>query len=146
MSEPAETLLEIEAIKQLKARYFRFMDTKRWDDFASVFSEDAEIDVSDDAGPELGHVRGAGAIADYIRSAVDHARTVHHGHMPEIQITGPDKAEGVWAMFDYVEFPGDDGPRGLRGYGHYFEQYTKSQGGWKIRSMKLARLRIDPIG
>lgn len=37
------------------------------------------------------------------------SRTVHHGHMPEIDITGPDTARGTWAMFDYVEWPPHDG-------------------------------------
>ena len=43
-----DDLSELEAIKQLKALYFRLMDTKRWDEWGDVFSEDAEIDVSDD--------------------------------------------------------------------------------------------------
>src|SRR5262245_37696101 len=33
-------LVEIEEIKQLKARYFRLMDEKRWDEWAEVFAED----------------------------------------------------------------------------------------------------------
>ena len=33
-----QALDEIEAIKQLKARYFRLMDTKQWDAFGEVFS------------------------------------------------------------------------------------------------------------
>ena len=37
---------DIEAIKRLKARYFRLMDTKQWDDFATVFAEDAVMDMS----------------------------------------------------------------------------------------------------
>jgi len=35
-------IVEIEAIKQLKARYFRLMDEKRWDEWAEVFTEDFE--------------------------------------------------------------------------------------------------------
>ena len=37
---------DIEAIKQLKARYFRMMDTKDWDGLAAVFTGDVEIDVT----------------------------------------------------------------------------------------------------
>ena len=140
-----DEMRDIEAIKQLKARYFRLMDTKQWEAFASVFAEDAEIDVTDDAGPENGRVRGALSIATYIRSAVGEAFTVHHGHMPEIRITSPKTAEGTWAMFDYVEFPSEGDRRGLQGYGHYIETYTRSDGDWKIQSMKLSRLRVDPL-
>jgi hypothetical protein len=140
-----DTMREIEAIKQLKARYFRLMDTKQWEAFASVFADDAEIDVTDDAGADAGHVRGARTIANYIRSAVGDARTIHHGHMPEIRLTSSDTAEGIWAMFDYVEFPSEGNRRGLRGYGHYFETYALCDGDWKIQSMKLSRLRIDSL-
>ena len=141
-----EDLIAIEEIKQLKARYFRFLDEKRWDDFALVFAEDAEIDVTDDVGGEEGHVRGRQAIADFIRQAVDAAQTVHHGHMPEIEILAADRASGVWAMFDYVEFPpAGETRQGLKGYGHYHELYVLREERWQIARMRLARLRIDSL-
>ena len=45
--EPLERLLAIEEIKQTKARYFRFIDTKDRDGLASVFSRDAVLDHTD---------------------------------------------------------------------------------------------------
>ena len=39
----AEQLTDIEAIKQLKARYFRLMDTKRWEEWGDVFTKDARL-------------------------------------------------------------------------------------------------------
>jgi len=145
MDQGTSTLLEFEAIKQLKARYFRLMDTKEWSAFEEVFAEEATIDVSDDAGEANGHVRGARKIANYIRAAVGEAQTVHHGHMPELRLLDATSAEGTWAMFDYVEFPSPDKRIGLRGYGHYLETYEKQNGEWRITSMKLARLRVDPL-
>lgn len=142
----AEALLEIEAIRRLKARYFRTMDTKDWTAFARVFAPDAEMDVTDDAGPDLGRVRGGPRIAAAIERAVGSARTIHHGHMPEIELTGRDSARGIWAMSDFVEWPSEEGRTGLRGYGHYIETYRKIDGEWRIASMKLARLRVDPLG
>ena len=135
----AETLLEIEAIKQLKARYFRLMDTKDWEAFPDLFTEDVEIDVSRDAG-EAGRVRGRDRFVAFVKQAVGTARTVHHGHMPEIELTGPASARGTWAMFDCVEFSNG---AGLRGYGHYVERYAKQGGAWRIASMQITRLRID---
>jgi SnoaL-like domain len=43
----SEQLLAIEAIKQLKARYFRCLDTKDWAGFLAVFAPDAVIDASE---------------------------------------------------------------------------------------------------
>ena len=146
MEMDSETLVHLEQIKQLKARYFRLMDTKQWEDFALVFAEDAQIDVTDDLGSDEGRVQGRPQIADFIRSAVQTARTVHHGHMPEITLTGPDTAEGIWAMYDYLEFPAEAGQKnGLHGYGHYHEKYVRREGRWQIASMRLSRLRVDRL-
>lgn len=136
-------LADLEAIKQLKARYFRLMDEKRWDEWALVFARDAHMEV-----PEAAMVvDGRDAIVAAVSGALDGVRTVHHGHMPEIEITGPDTARGIWAMEDYVEFPpAADGTRnGLRGYGHYHEEYVREDGAWRIARLHLARLRVDPL-
>ncbi len=68
---------------------------------------------------------GRDEIVTNVSTALVGARTRHHGHMPEIEITGDDTARGIWAMFDYVEWPKHDGttlgtaglrplPRGVR--------------------------------
>lgn len=41
MPDTAAVLSEIEAIKQLKARYCRYLDTKRWDDWRQLFTSSA---------------------------------------------------------------------------------------------------------
>ena len=44
VTDPAlQQLLDIEAIKQLKHRYFRLMDAKAWDELAAMFTDDAQI-------------------------------------------------------------------------------------------------------
>ena len=43
--DTVERLEAIEEIKQLKARYFRCMDTKDWHGFTTVFAPDARMDV-----------------------------------------------------------------------------------------------------
>ena len=143
---PAEELLEIEKIKQLKARYFRLMDTKQWDELAGVFTADAELDVRQDAGEAAGRVRGRERIVEAIRRTVDSAVTVHHGHMPEIELTGPHTARGTWSMYDYVEWPSEGGRRGFHGFGHYVETYAREDGAWRIATLQLTRLRKDPLG
>lgn len=132
-----DVLSEIEAIKKLKARYFRFMDQKRWDDWRPLFTDDFTGEVH---GPHA-EIRYNGG-ADFVgrnRVTLANAVTVHHGHMPEIELLSPTTATGIWAMFDYVEMP----QMTLRGYGHYEEEYVKEAGQWKIKSLRLTRLRVD---
>jgi len=142
--EMLQRLTDIEEIKQLKARYFRTLDTKDWDGFGQVFSTDAHLEVPEGEVSE----HGRAAIVASVSGVLVGARTVHHGHMPEIEITGPDTARGIWAMCDYVEFPlGADGRRiGLQGYGHYTEEYVREEGAWRIVHLHLSRLRIDGLG
>jgi uncharacterized protein (TIGR02246 family) len=142
-AELLQRLLDIEDIKQLKARYFRSIDRKEWDAFGEVFARDAVLEV-----PEVDSVTsGRGAIVAFVSSALTGALTVHHGHMPEIERTGPDTARGTWAMFDYVEWPSPGGDRvGLHGYGHYIEEYVREDGAWRISRSRLERLRVDALG
>ena len=105
MSDPdaqlLRRLLDIEEVKRLKARYFRTLDQKDWDGFGRVFARDAVLEV-----PEAGLVeRGRDAIVASVSGALTGTQTVHHGHMPEIELAGVDRARGTWAMSDYVEWP-----------------------------------------
>jgi len=132
-----DALLAIRAIERLKASYFRCMDTKDWARFEAVFTPDAVMDMQEEAGDLL---RGAPEIAAYVRTQVGPVETVHHGHMPEIELTSDTTATGIWALHDIVIFP--NGVR-LDGYGHYHETYAKGADGWRISSLKLTRLHTD---
>ncbi len=128
---------EVEAIRRLKARYFRTMDTKDWDAMRQVFTDDVVIDTSE-AGGDV--VRGAAEFMAFLQGALDGAVTVHQGHMPEIDLTSETTATGIWALNDIVIWP--NGVR-LDGYGHYYETYEKGADGWRIKSSKLTRLHAD---
>ncbi len=125
---------DIEAIKQLKARYFRTLDTKDWGAFSDVFTDDFVSDTSEAGGTV---VEGKTAFIDYVKKNIGNSITVHHGHMPEIEITSATTAAGYWAMEDLVRF----GWIELHGFGHYTETYEKIADKWYIKSSKLTRLR-----
>ena len=159
-----QTLLDIEAIKQLKARYFRLMDTKQWQKLAELFVEDVTIEgdhssvKSGCAAMEIDtpvpRYATVGEFIDGLMSEGPELRTIHHGHMPEIELTGPDTARGVWSMFDCLTWNEDwarardlpEGQYGFLGYGHYEEEYVRQDGSWKFARMRLTRLQVDRLG
>ena len=144
--EPVERLMATEEIKQLKARYFRCMDTKDWAGFEQVFAADAVMDMSSEMRDQTtrgGITRGAAQIAAMVRAVVGPVVTVHHGHMPEIDITSPTTASGVWAMEDKLRWPEGSPVRTMHGYGHYHETYERTDEGWRIKTITLTRLRVD---
>lgn len=128
---------DIEDIKRLKARYFRCLDTKDWPGLREVFTDDLVAD-STEAGGQV--VTGADAFITFLQEVLAGATTVHQGHMPEIELTSPTTATGIWALHDIVIWPG-----GLRldGHGHYHETYTKTAAGWRIATSRLTRLHTD---
>lgn len=133
-----EQLVDVEEIKQLKARYFRFLDTQQWSSWGGVFTEDARLQW----GPlETDAAEGRATIVAAVSAALEGAVTCHHGHMPEIELVDGSHARGVWAMFDWVDHPQYD----LRGFGHYHEDYVKGAEGWLIQRTKLTRLREDRV-
>jgi len=141
----AEDLADVEEIKQLKARYFRLLDTKRWEEFGALFTEDARLDTTDDA-PHAA-AQGRDAIVALVSGGVGAAVTVHHGHMPEIEVTAPGRARAVWAMEDHLEFPGDPPALVVHGRGHYHEEYVRGgDGRWRIASLRLVRLLLTHDG
>jgi hypothetical protein len=153
---PEERLLAIEEIRQLKARYFRTMDTKDWAGLATVFAEDAVFDATDSlrdgSGPDTLHQKlgaewinhGGANIAAFIRKAVTPLVTVHHGHIPEIDVTSPYTATGVWPFEDRVKEVRDGViVSEFQGYGHYWETYERNEGRWMIKSSRITRLRVD---
>ena len=132
-----EGAADVEAIKQLTARYFRTMDEKDWDAMRRVFADDVVMDTSSSGG---GVITGADEFLTFLQGAIGDVVTVHHGHMPEIELTSPTTATGIWAMEDMLRWP--DGSE-LHGFGHYHETYEKVDGCWRIASSTLTRLRMD---
>lgn len=147
MMDAATQLLAIEQIKQLKARYFRCMDTKDWAGLRAVFCDDAEFDARtslslDGSGDCADWVyRGGDVIADFIRDATTPSRTVHHGHCHEIEILSATEARGVIAMEDQIWDIASGAPV-LHGAGHYHETYRKEADGWRILTSRISRLYI----
>jgi hypothetical protein len=149
-----QRLLAIEDIRQLKARYFRCMDTRDWDGLAEVFAPDAVFDLREVNSvrhpltgvwepPYAGEdrvYRGHAAVIKMIQDAVSPLVTVHHGHMGEIEITSAARARGIWAMEDIIRnAPGEDRVW-MHGFGHYHETYVRLQNGWAIETTRITRL------
>nr|WP_087572899.1 nuclear transport factor 2 family protein [Sphingomonas sp. CDS-1] len=147
MPDAVEILLAIEEIKRLKARYFRLMDTKDWDGFSEIFTEDATFDVrgalGENPGPDQEPIVGRSAIVDYVSSGIGPITSAHYGHMPEIEILSEDSATGIWALADILRMPAGAPFARFYGYGHYHESYRRVEGAWKIASLRISRLLVE---
>jgi SnoaL-like protein len=140
-----QELLDREAIRQLKARYFALLHAQDWDGFRALFTDDVHAEEEG-----LPAIDGGDAFVDLVRELLDGTGTwaTLHGHMPEITIDGPADAHGSWMLDAYVEWPSDPETgerRGLEGYGRYDETYRKIDGEWRISSLRVTYQRVDPL-
>ena len=74
---------DIEAIKQLKARYCRTMDTKDWTAMREVFADDVTMDTTESGGDV---VTGADDFMTFLTAPIADVVTVHQCHTPEIEL------------------------------------------------------------
>ena len=147
-ADAAHGMTDLERIKQLKAKYCRYVDTKQWDRLRAIFAPGVRFEG-------LGSAPTGASLDDFIKGISTRMKTsvsIHHCHTPEIEFTGADSARGVWAMMDFVDWPSGPNPRetpdhrGFFGFGYYEEEYVRTPAGWRIAFLRLTRMRVDPIG
>jgi SnoaL-like domain len=138
-------LLDLEQIKVVKARYCRLLDLKLWQEWRELFTDDLVVDVTGSVPPPNERFDSADSWVGFVSGAMAEAKSVHHVHQPEVNRVDANKAAGSWAVFDYVEYGTGATTTGFRGYGYYDETYRRLSDGWRIASMRLTRIRIDPL-
>ncbi|MCJ7808018.1 MAG: nuclear transport factor 2 family protein [Dehalococcoidia bacterium] len=126
---------DTEAIKKLKAKYFRCVDKKLWDEMEEVWVEDAVADYG--MGIEL--LQGIKAIMEFLKKNLggDSMISVHQGHNPEIEITSDTTARGVWVLNDRLII---QTIATLNGWRYYEDEYVKVNGEWKKKSTKITNI------
>ena len=129
-------LESIELIKQLKARYFRFLDTRNIEGLQTVFTSDAtasfvggDYDFQLDGWDQLE--------AFYKKSFTGQNFGMHNGHHPEICVDG-DTATGIWYLQDiFVSLEHDIT---ITGSALYEDEYRLKDGEWRIARTGYQRL------
>ena len=139
-------LTEFHEISQLKYRYLRGLDTHQWDLLEDCFTEDAFAWYSGGAFTHSGRRQ----IVDFLRELIPPSFVSSHivAH-PELKLTGPTTAEGIWRLQDIVYFTEANpmfahgnilGGEQMSGAGYYYEEYRKEDSGWKISSIGYVRI------
>jgi hypothetical protein len=144
------TAEDLQEIHNLKARYLRSVDSRDWRAIRQIFLADATFE-----GFAVPTVGVEGFIAN-VSAYLDGAVTVHQGFAPELTVVDDDVVRGIWAMHDEITWPptarpstynGVDmtGMAGFRGYGHYLDEYVRTETGWRISFQRLTRLKVELV-
>lgn len=132
-----QQLSDLEEIKILKHRYFRAIDTGDWDLFDTLFTDDVACTYN--GGTYKVSFKGAAAMGEFMRNSFHSgAAAMHHGHMPEITITGDNSASGIWYLEDvFIDIEKDDHTFGTA---IYTDTYRREGGVWKIATTHYDRV------
>ena len=130
-------LEDIELIKRLKYAYCRCIDTANIDELTTLFTEDASVRYV--GGSYLFEAQGRDKIIEAIRYAF-HADAIafHHVNHPEIDVTSPTEATGVWYLKDW--FLDLKNKIITDGSSLYRDTYVKQNGKWLIKRATYERI------
>jgi len=128
-------LEDVEAIRRLRNKYFRCLDGRLWEEMAECFTDDVTTSYFNG---EL-NFKGKDSTIQFFEAGLTDALVgLHHGHHPEIEITGETTARGTWGLYNYLIDKTNN--RGQRIGGMYQDEYVKENGQWKIKSIVCNQL------
>jgi ketosteroid isomerase-like protein len=134
-----ERLVELEAIRDMKARRDHAVDQKDWATYTALHSDDYTA-MSISAEPIVGGQAAAAQLAIQLANVT----TVHHCHTPVIEFQDRTHATGVWAMEDNLFWTRNGEKQWLRGFGFYHETYVKGEDGqWRFSYRRLDRTHAE---
>ena len=124
-------LEDLEAIRNVKHRYFRCLDSQQWDELRSCFTDDVVTDYEDGHY----HLEGIDEAMRFLTESLGGLRAMgrvakHTGLHPEIELTSDTTATGHWTLH---AFAFDARRRELSTQVSYYEdRYRKTGGEWRI--------------
>ena len=134
--ERLHRLEAIEAIRQLKSRYWAGVDALDFDAVRACFADDALIEM--DGVPPCD---GPDAYVEFVRraNAAADMPSLHSGQNPRIRLLGHDRAEGIWdQLFVSLALPADGASRReYRLTGVYHDVYRLAGEDWRIAEMRF---------
>ncbi len=137
MAYTLQQLSDLEDIRTLKHRYFRGIDTADMALLAGLFTEDVAVDYR--GGNYRVVLQGRTDMLAFLANSFHSgAAAMHHGHMPEITLTGPDSAEGIWYLEDI--FINLELKSHTFGTAIYQDEYRREGGVWKVARSEYDRV------
>ncbi|NNC10300.1 SnoaL-like domain-containing protein [Planctomonas sp. JC2975] len=138
-----ERLVDRESLRELQARFCRYVAMSAWDDLDRLFAPAGQIRAYGDDG-ELVCFADAPHIGSTLAERYSDAVLVLTACLEELTIHTPHRAEGVWA-FEHlaVRTGGDGGRRRANGRGYVLAAYERDGAAWRIRSLEFTRLLLE---
>jgi len=137
MAYTLQQLSDMEDIRTVKHRYFRGIDTADMALLETLFTD--EIGVLYKGGAYRVELSGKAQMLEFLANSFHSgALAMHHGHMPEIRLTGDNSAEGIWYLEDI--FINLETSTHTSGTAIYRDRYQREGATWKIAYTEYDRV------
>lgn len=123
------------AIEELVTEYAWLLDHRRWDDVATLFTNDAWLFIR---GREIVGRDGLAKWAEY-RAQKKSRRTQHQMTLLRLEEVEADLVTGTAALVLHVAKTGGSGTY-VDLVGEYEDEYARTPDGWRFRRRRLVRI------
>jgi SnoaL-like domain len=128
-SPQLQRLIDIEDIKQLRARFANAIDNRRWEELRALLAKNCVVDVpgamlaqENHPAEERARIVGDDAIIAFVHKALgDKPGGSHAVTIPIIEIRSATTATGIWRL----------------GTATYFDSYSKIDGRWRMQTIRF---------
>jgi hypothetical protein len=131
LTKTVNELRDIEALKQLQARYCHLVDAHRWEDLAALFTEDATCDYG-----FFGSFKGRDEIMSKFFKPLETVTSfmAHMVHNPLVAVQG-DTASGSWYLTAQTTL--EPIKQAVWVMGKYQNRFKRVDGIWKFTAIKF---------
>ncbi len=132
LEDECRRLSDIEAIRQLRYKYWRCIHKNQWDELMDCYADDAVVDF----GYGL-QMEDKTVLADFYKGSMTSAFSLvdPQGHNPEIEMLSSTTARGFWQLDNTMVEAHTN--KAVRVGASYDEEYVKRNGEWKILFQKV---------
>jgi len=148
-----QRLVAIEDIRRTKTRYWNGMDFNDPALLRSAFADGAvalDYRGTPDGPKDGNYFTDADSCIEWLRTVLGPYVSSHQGHSVEVDFLSDTHAKATWSFSDHFWFKGEDESQMLpsllsqyKSWGHYIDEYTKGDGGWRISATTFRPLHIE---
>jgi hypothetical protein len=134
LEQRLQALEDLNAIKELKARYLRACDRKQPDIMRDCFVDQGAV-IEADGFPSFNDREGWVQVFTELAVNNPAVMDMHHGQNPQITLTGPDSASALWDL-NFCQINVKERTI-VQLAGEYRDEYVRVAGQWRISTQRF---------